>query len=59
VGCPVAPVADISLNPFVLDFGAVAVGGSATLNAVIQNLDTANLNVTAISLCAPTSTEFI
>lgn len=53
-----APVPDINLSPLSLDFGAVAAGGSATLNASIQNLGAADLNVTLINLCAGTSTEF-
>lgn len=51
-------VPDINLSPSVLTFGAVPAGGSATLNAAIRNLGTGALNVTAINLCAGTSTEF-
>ena len=53
-----APAPDINLNPFVLTFGAVPVGDSATLNGAIQNLGTVDLNVSAINLCAGTSAEF-
>ena len=56
--CQAAPVPDINVTPLVLTFGAVAAGGSSTLNATIQNLGTADLNVTAINLCTGTSTEF-
>ena len=49
---------DINVSPPVLTFGAVPAGGSASLNATIQNLGALDLNVTAINLCAGTSTEF-
>ncbi|HER62537.1 MAG TPA: choice-of-anchor D domain-containing protein, partial [Desulfobacteraceae bacterium] len=49
---------DINLSPGTLDFGAVAAGNMATLDTAIQNLGTADLNVSAISLCTGTSTEF-
>lgn len=52
------PAPDINLTPLVLTFGAVPAGGSATLNTAIQNLGTVVLNVSAINLCAGTSTEF-
>ncbi len=54
----VAPTPDINLNPVALDFGTVTVGGMATLNSAIQNLGDADLTVTAIRLCAGTSSEF-
>ena len=54
----VVPVPDINLSPGRLDFGAVPAGSLATLNTAIQNLGTADLDVSLISLCAGTSTEF-
>ncbi len=54
--CP--PIPDINLSPGALNFGAVSVGSSATLNTVIQNQGRAALNVSVINLCAGTSPEF-
>jgi hypothetical protein len=53
-----APVPVIGLDPPALDFGTVAVGGSADLAVQVQNTGTADLSVTAIALCAGTSAEF-
>lgn len=53
-----APVPDIALDPTSLDFGTVTVGSTATLSSQVQNLGTADLMVSAIDLCAGTSTEF-
>jgi hypothetical protein len=51
-------VPDINLNPAALDFGKVGMGNSAALNTAIENLGFADLNVSAIALCAGTSAEF-
>ncbi len=58
--CVVAPPAapDINLAPSALSFGGVTVGASAALTAQVQNLGNAALNVSSISRCAGTSTEF-
>lgn len=53
-----ASVPDINLSTLSLDFGAVTAGGTATLSVAIQNLGTADLNVTQITFCAGTSAEF-
>lgn len=53
-----AAAPDINLDPAALDFGMVTIGGSATLTALVENLGTADLNVTAITLCAGAGTEF-
>lgn len=52
------PVPDINLSPGRLNFGEVPPGGSATLQTAIQNLGTADLEVTLIDFCAGTSPEF-
>ena len=56
----VAPqaVPDISLDPSSLDFGTVNIGDAPTLATQVQNIGTADLNVTGIVPCAGTSTEF-
>ena len=52
------PIPDINLNPAALNFGAVSVGSSVTMNTVIQNQGGGALNVSVINLCAGTSSEF-
>jgi hypothetical protein len=49
---------DINLSPASLDFGMVAVNSATTQGVQIQNLGSADLTVTAIALCAGTSTEY-
>ena len=56
-GAP-APVPDINLNPSSLDFGSVVIGQAGTLAAAIENVGTANLEVTMVNLCSATSAEF-
>lgn len=53
-----AAAPDVNLNPAVLNFGTVTVGGAATLTTQVQNLGTASLDVTAINACAGTSGEY-
>lgn len=53
---PAAPA--IQLNPASLAFGTVNVGSTKALTTQIQNTGTAVLNVTGISLCPGTPTEF-
>jgi len=52
------PVADINLAPAALNFGTVTTGNTATLSTQIQNVGTANLEVSGVTACAGTSTEF-
>jgi hypothetical protein len=56
-GAGVAGVADINLPSTTLAFGDVAEGSSVTGDVVIQNVGTATLNITGISL-AGTNTDF-
>jgi hypothetical protein len=49
---------DINLDPSMLAFASVAIADSKDLMTQVQNLGTADLNVTSISLCAGTSSEF-
>jgi hypothetical protein len=56
IDCPATPF--INLSPGALNFGAVSIGSSATLNTVIQNLGRLALNVSVINLCVGTSSEF-
>jgi hypothetical protein len=56
VAAPATP--DISLNPASLDFGTINIGDSPTLTTQVQNVGTADLNVSTIALCAGTSAEF-
>ena len=53
-----AAVPDINLNPASVNFGTVAVNGSAAQSVQVQNMGSADLTVTAIGLCAGTSTEY-
>jgi hypothetical protein len=53
-----AAAPDISLDPTSLDFGTVNIGDAPTLTTQVQNIGTADLTVTSITLCAGTSTEF-
>jgi len=50
---------DINLDPSSLDFGTVMVGDTPALTTDVQNLGDADLEVTNITLCAGTSTEFL
>jgi hypothetical protein len=50
--------ADINLNPTNLAFGSVLVGESVNLPASVENLGNSDLNVSQISLCAGTSSEY-
>lgn len=58
--CQVVVVApNINFNPASLNFGEmVPPGSSASLDTAIRNLGNADLDVTAIALCAGTSGEF-
>ncbi|MGE5893861.1 MAG: choice-of-anchor D domain-containing protein, partial [bacterium] len=49
---------DVNLNPASVDFGTVTIGSSVTVSSQIQNLGTADLNVTGITRCTGTSAEF-
>ncbi|MGE5892916.1 MAG: choice-of-anchor D domain-containing protein, partial [bacterium] len=53
-----AAAPDVNLNPASVDFGTVTTGSSVTVSAEIQNLGTADLNVTGITRCVGTSPEF-
>jgi len=55
---PSNPQASISLSPGTLDFGAVAIGGSATRTVTLTDSGTGPLNVSGIALCADTSAEY-
>lgn len=55
-GSPTASA--ISLNPTALGFGTVTVGASATQASQVQDLGDAPLEVTAITRCPGTSSEF-
>lgn len=54
----VPPVPVIALDPQSVAFGTVTVGASATEVVTVANHGTANLDVTGISRCAGTSSEF-
>ena len=54
----VAGTPDIQLMPSTLAFASVAISGSKDLTTQVQNLGTADLNVSSISLCAGTSAEY-
>lgn len=56
VAAPAAP--SIALSPASLTFPTVTLGGTAQQTTQLQNTGTAPLNVTGISLCAGTSSEF-
>jgi hypothetical protein len=53
---PVVPVADISVSPLSLDFGAVTVGTAGTDSVAISNLGSADLTVDSLGLSG--SSEF-
>lgn len=57
-GCGAAQEPDINLNPDSL-FGEVTVGTTQTKTTLIENLGTADLNVSMISLCPDTSMEYM
>ncbi len=50
--------ADINLNPSNLIFATVLVGESKNLSASVENLGNSDLNVSQVSLCAGTSSEY-
>jgi hypothetical protein len=52
------PTPDINLNPSSLNFNTVFLGDSSSLSARIENLGTADLNVSMIDRCAGTGSEF-
>lgn len=52
------PAPAIAVSPASLAFGNVDVGASGALNLTVSNGGTATLNVTAVSRCSGTSTEF-
>ncbi|HET9594210.1 MAG TPA: CxxxxCH/CxxCH domain-containing protein [Anaeromyxobacteraceae bacterium] len=54
----VGSVAKIALAPPALDFGAVSVGGNKSLTTSIQNIGNASMTVSAVGLCAGTSTAY-
>lgn len=57
--CQAVVAPDINLDPLSLNFGEmVTTGNSASLDTAIQNLGNADLNVSAVELCAGTSAEF-
>jgi hypothetical protein len=53
---PVTPVADISVSPLSVDFGAVTVGASGADSVAISNVGSADLTVDSLSLSG--SSEF-
>ena len=53
---PVTPVADISVSPLSVDFGAVTVGTSGTDSVAISNVGSADLTVNGLNLSG--SSEF-
>jgi P pilus assembly chaperone PapD len=52
------PAPAIAVSPASLAFGTVDVGASGSANLTVSNGGTATLNVTAVSRCGGTSTEF-
>jgi len=53
-----AAAPSIGINPTALDFGTVTVGSNVTMTTQVQNKGTATLNVTGITPCSGTSSEF-
>ncbi|MDH3604313.1 MAG: choice-of-anchor D domain-containing protein, partial [Candidatus Tectomicrobia bacterium] len=52
------PVAQIAVQPAVLSFGEVPVGSSVTLPLTVQNVGSAPLNISALTLEAEVSSGF-
>ena len=52
---PTTPVADISVSPLSVDFGAVTVGTSGTDSVAISNVGSADLTVDSLSLLSGSS----
>lgn len=54
---PSVPV--INLNPAALSFGDVTIGSTVTKSSQVQNVGSAGLTITDVSLCSGTTSEFI
>jgi len=52
------PVPEIDVSPMSLDYGVVFIGSSSSLSVTIENIGSADLDVTSIALGAGTSADF-